>query len=387
MMTRVQEASEVSAFLQATAEAVRAETGFDRVMVYRFQPDNSGVVIAEARDEELEPYLGQRYPASDIPKQARDLYLRNRIRSIPDARYTPAPLIPALNSVTGKPLDLTFSTLRSVSPIHLEYLANMGVAASTSLSLVIDGKLWGLIACHHRTPRYLSQAVRGMCELFAQMISLQLGEKLANESQGERLRMRRIHAKLVEAIVGQHRLDEAFIRNSSSSLMDYIPADGLAVWWEGKLTKLGQTPTDEQLAPLVTWLNASVPEGVFMTDCLAAHFAPARDYADVASGLLALSVSRSPRDYLLWFKPELRRIVTWAGNPIKPVDIADDGVRIGPRKSFAAWQETVREHSKPWGEHAAEAAQLLRGSILEVVLRHLRQARKSSGRSDGWSAL
>src|SRR5208337_3985124 len=146
MMTRVQEASEVSAFLQATAEAVRAETGFDRVMVYRFQPDNSGVVIAEARDEELEPYLGQRYPASDIPKQARDLYLRNRIRSIPDARYTPAPLIPALNSVTGKPLDLTFSTLRSVSPIHLEYLANMGVAASTSLSLVIDGKLWGLIA-------------------------------------------------------------------------------------------------------------------------------------------------------------------------------------------------------------------------------------------------
>ncbi len=372
MMTRVQGAPDMSAFLQAAAEAVRAETGFDRVMVYRFRRDDSGVVIAEAKAEELEPYLGQHYPASDIPKQARDLYLRNRIRSIPDASYTPAPITPALNPLTGKPLDLTFSTLRSVSPIHLEYLANMGVVASTSLSLVIDGKLWGLIACHHRTPRYLSQAVRGMCEMFTQTISLQLGEKLANEAQGERLRIRRIHAQLVETIVGQDRFDEAFIRNSSS-LLDYIPADGLAVCWEGKLRTLGQTPTEEQLRPLLAWLSASVPEGVFMTDCLAAHFAPARDYAGVASGLLALSVSRTPRDYLLWFRPELCRIVTWAGNPVKPVDIADDGMHIGPRKSFAAWRQTVREHSKPWGEHVAEAAQLLRGSIFEVVLRHLEQ--------------
>ncbi len=370
MLARVNEASEMSGFLQAAGEAVRAETGYDRVMVYRFQPDDSGVVIAEAKAEELEPYLGQHYPASDIPKQARTLYLRNRIRSIPDARYKPAPITPALNPVTGKPLDLTFSTLRSVSPVHLEYLANMGVAASTSLSLVIEGKLWGLIACHHRQPRHLSQAVRGMCELFAQTISLQLGEKLANETQSERLRTRRIHARLVESMFGQDRLDEAFIR-SSSGLMDYIPAGGLAICWEGKLRKLGHTPTEDQLRPLVAWLNASVPEGVFMTDCLSAHFAPAKDYAGVACGLLALSVSRTPRDYLLWFRPELRRTVIWAGNPIKPVEIADDGACIGPRKSFAAWQETVREHSQPWGEHAAEAAQLLRGSIFEVVLRHL----------------
>jgi light-regulated signal transduction histidine kinase (bacteriophytochrome) len=370
MMTRVQDAPDMSGFLQAATEAVRSETGFDRVMVYRLQPDDSGVVIAEAKAEELEPYLGQHYPASDIPKQARDLYLRNRIRSIPDARYTPVPITPPLNSVTGKPLDLTFSTLRSVSPIHLEYLANMGVVSSTSLSLVIDGKLWGLISCHHRTPKYLCQDVRGMCEMFAQTISLQLGEKLANEAQGERLRLRRIQAQLVEAIVGQDRLDEALIRNGPR-LLEYIPAGGLTVSWEGKLRSLGQTPTEEQLRPLLAWLNASVPEGVFMTDSLAAHFAPARDYAGVASGLLALSVSRTPRDYVLWFRPELCRVVTWAGNPVKPVEIADDGVRIGPRKSFAAWQETVREHSRPWGEHAAEAVELLRGSIFEVVLRHL----------------
>ncbi len=370
MITRVQEAPDVSGFLQAAAEEVRAATGFDRVMIYQFQPDGSGVVIAEVKSEGLESYLGQHYPASDIPRQARELYLRNRMRLIPDARYVPTPVTPALNPVTGKPLDLTYSVLRSVSPLHLEYLANMGVAASMSLSLVIDGKLWGLIACHHGEPRYIPHPVRSVCELFAQMISLQLGEKLANEAQSERLHIRRIHGGLLDAMIGQDRLDQALIRNHRT-LIEYIPAEGVAVCWEGEATMLGRTPTQEQLGPLVEWLNASVPQGVFMTDCLGAHFAPAENYADVASGLLALSVSRTPRDYVLWFRPEECRTVTWAGNPAKPVDLADDGVCIGPRKSFAAWQQTVRGHSKPWSAGVAEAAQELRLSILEVVLRHL----------------
>ncbi len=176
MLIRVQYAKDVSSFLQSAVEEVRAATGFDRVMIYRFQEDESGVVIAEDKVSELEPYLGQHYPASDIPKQARDLYLKNQIRMIPDARYAPLPIAPALNPITGRPLDLTFSVLRWVSPVHLEYLANMGVAASTSLSLAIGGRLWGLIACHHRTPRIFPRPT-GACELFTQAIALQLGEK------------------------------------------------------------------------------------------------------------------------------------------------------------------------------------------------------------------
>ena len=298
--------------------------------------------------------------------------MRNRIRLIPDTRYTPAPITPAMNPITGRPLDLTFSVLRSVSPVHLEYLANMGVAASMSLSLVIGGNLWGLIACHHRTPRYISQAVRGVCELFTHLISLQLGEKLANEAQGERLRMRRVQAMLVEAMVGKDNPHQVLIEGRPS-LLDFVPAGGAAVSWQGKLTKIGTTPTDEQLASLVSWLNASVPEGVFVTDCLATHYPAAKDYSNTASGLLALSVSRAPRDYLLWFRPEQCRTVTWAGNPTKPVDIADDGVHIGPRKSFSAWQETVQGRSQPWHPVILEAAQEFRTSILEVILRHLDQ--------------
>lgn len=272
MITGVQKAPDLPGFLQKITEEVRAATGFDRVMVYQFQPDQSGAVLAEAKTEDLSSFVGLRYPASDIPKQARELYLCNRTRIIPDARYTPAPLTPALNPLTGRPLDLSFSVLRAVSPLHLEYLANMGVAASMSFSLVIGGDLWGLIACHHREPRHLSQSVRSSCELFAQLISLQLSEKLANEAHTERLRIRRVHAELVNAMVGQDNLGEALIR-TRPSLLDYIPAEGVAVWWEGRVTRLGVTPSDEQLGPLVSWLNASRAEGVFITDCLAAHFA------------------------------------------------------------------------------------------------------------------
>ena len=195
--------------------------------------DESGAVIAEAKAEKLKPYLGLHYPASDIPKQARDLYLRNRVRLIPDADYAPAPLRRRSTLSRAGPLDLSHSVLRSVSPVHVEYLHNMGVAASMSLSLVIDGKLWGLIACHHRTPLYLDQAVRSACELFAQMVSLQLAEKLANEAQAERLRMQDVRARLVEAMVGHRPFGETLIK-SHPNLMDYIAADGVVVWWEGK---------------------------------------------------------------------------------------------------------------------------------------------------------
>jgi light-regulated signal transduction histidine kinase (bacteriophytochrome) len=385
MIGRVQQESKALDFLQAVTRVVRAATGFDRVMIYRFQPDESGAVIAEEKAEELKPYLGLHYPASDIPKQARDLYLRNRIRLIPDAGYASAPIAPPLNPLSGRPLDLSFAALRAVSPLHIEYLNNMGVAASMSLSLVIEGKLWGLIACHHSTPHFVDQAVRSGCELFAQMVSLQLGEKLATEAQTERLRLRQMHANLVGAMVGPEPLGEALIRNRPN-LMDYIPAGGVAVWWEGRAMKLGRTPSDEQLELLLAWLSSSAPEGVFMTDCLSAHFPPAKDYAKTASGLLALSVSRTPRDYVLWFRPEASRTVTWAGNPDKPVGIADDGVRIGPRKSFAAWKETVKEHSKPWGAHVEEAAQALRVSILDVVLmnqdRAMREREKARTHQD-----
>jgi chemotaxis family two-component system sensor kinase Cph1 len=368
---RLQDAPTVDAFLRTVVREVRACTGYDRVMVYRFAHDDSGEVVAEERDDRLEPYLGLRYPATDIPRQARALYLRSWIRVIADARYAPAPLEPARHPATGEPLDMSFALLRSVSPVHLEYLSNMGVAASMSLSLVVEGRLWGLVACHHQAPKRLSHARRAACELLAQMISLQLGERLARTESAERLHASAVHARLVEALSREGSLPTALI-GGAPTLLDYIAAGGAALCVGGSVHTLGRTPPAEAIADLCAWLGETQPDGVFATDRLPGLHPPASAFAEDASGLLALSVSRSPRDYVLWFRPEIVRTVTWAGDPAKPVEVGPDGeARLSPRKSFAAWAQTMRGSARPWTSDEIDAAQALRASILEVVLRRI----------------
>lgn len=368
MLLRVQQAANPRTFCQGLADAVRGLSGFDRVMVYRFQPDGSGAVIAEARHPDAELFLGLHYPASDIPRQARALYLSNWIRLIPNTHYFPAPILPR----DGRPLDLSYAVTRSVSPIHLEYLVNMGVGASMSLSLILGGQLWGLIACHHRTPRFVPHRVRMACELFAQMASWRLELKVAGETFDAELHCKRVHEDLVKSISREGDLAAGLTRQPSS-LLDYIPADGVALWLEGQFTPLGRTPDSDQIAGLVAWLNETAADGVFHTDHLPLDYPPAAAFADVACGLIALSVSRSPRDYVLWFRPEVERTVTWGGDPNKPVEAGPDEDRLSPRKSFAAWQELVKLHARAWRAVDIEAAKTLRLSLLEVVLQRIDQ--------------
>ncbi|BAU62866.1 Multi-sensor Signal Transduction Histidine Kinase [Stanieria sp. NIES-3757] len=176
-LDKIQNASNLTTLSQIIVQEIKRITGFDRVMIYRFNSEDAGKVIAEAKAAELTPYLGLYYPSSDIPKQARELYFFNLLRIIPDANYQPAQLTPLLNPITNAPLDLSLSVLRSVSPIHVEYLNNMGVTASMSISLLKDRQLWGLIACHHSTPKYISYETRTICEFLGQIMSLELTAK------------------------------------------------------------------------------------------------------------------------------------------------------------------------------------------------------------------
>lgn len=364
MIGQVRAAATIAQAYEAMARAVRQASGFDRVMVYRFLEDGTGSVEAEARSEDVESYLGLRYPASDIPSQARALYARNWVRSIPDAHYHPAPMAAA----PGAPaLDLSFAGLRSVSPIHLEYLANMGVRASLSLSLIVNQKLWGLIACHHRSPRFTSYRRRAALELFAQMVSFHLETGLEAEMLGANLRRKAISEDLVSSLTRNVGLAQG-LRQFQPRLLDYIEAGGVALWIDGQFSGSGNTPKAREMEQLVRWLNEQGREGVIHTDRLPAIYPPAAAFADVASGLLALSVSRSPRDYVIWFKPEVIRTVHWAGDPRKPQD-----ERISPRKSFAAWKETVRQRSEPWSALDIRTAQSARLSLLEIVLEHTDQ--------------
>jgi light-regulated signal transduction histidine kinase (bacteriophytochrome) len=380
LVARVQRTASLIEFCQTMVECVREVSGFDRVMMYRFLSDETGSVEAEAHAAGMTPYLGLRYPASDIPAQARELYLRNTLRLIPDARYAPAPLFTAASWPGEAPLDLSYCSLRSVSPIHLEYLANMGVVASMSISIVVDSRLWGLIACHHRTARFLAPRIRIALDLFGQMVSFQLETRIASEAFADRMRSKTIHETMIKDLAGDIDIAER-LQHSKRALLDYIKASGLALWIDGEFAKIGTTPREAEVRNLVKWLNDSVSDGVFHTDCLSAQYVMPEEMTAIASGILAISVSRVPRDYLIWFRPEQIQSVRWAGDPSKSVTVVGESQRPSPRKSFAAWKAEVRGRSEPWTSLEVRTAESLRLSLLEIVLEHVDQLARERQRA------
>ena len=384
MIDRIAEADTVEKACDQAARQVRALTGFDRVMVYRFGADHSGTVIAESRAAGLEPFLGLRYPASDIPSQARELYRRNLLRIIADVN-DPGHVIEPMLSPEGAPLDLSMSTLRAVSPIHLEYLRNMGVGASMSISILDRGKLWGLIACHHMRPMTLPYGVRTAAELFAQLFGLLLDQKRGESDRAQGVRSRAFHDRLMVQLADGISLGdniEAVVEGVGS----LIPNDGTVSWIDGRFASVGLTPTHEEFLGLVHVLNRTSASQIFHTDSIARVHSEGEDFADRASGMLVLPVSRSPRDYIVLFRKEAARTVRWAGNPEKPVELGPNGLRLTPRKSLEAWKEVVRNTSEPWADFEVQAAESLRVTLLEVVLRltdaTLKEREKSQERQE-----
>ncbi|WP_091366121.1 SpoIIE family protein phosphatase [Geodermatophilus telluris] len=344
------------------AREVRALTGFDRVMVYRFDAEWNGEVVAEDRREHLEPFLGLHYPASDIPAQARALYATNWLRLIPDATYTPVPLEPPLVPGTGRPLDLSGAVLRSVSPVHLEYLANMGVTASMSVSLVDRGRLWGLVACHsYSGPHRPSSADRTAAEFLGRTASLLLHTTVEAADRDHAVAVTRREAELAAAVGRTPRTPAAALVDGTLTVLDLLPAAGAAVRLDGRLHLLGTTPPADRVAAVV----AAVLRAGGATDRLTRALPGFADLTEEASGVLAVEVGRGRGDFLAWFRPETPREVSWGGDP--HTSKVTDG-RLSPRRSFARWTETVRGTARPWREHEVAAARALAGHLGEAVL-------------------
>ncbi len=386
MVGRLKRAPTLDRFLQLAANQLRAVTGYDRVMIYRFLPDDSGQVVAEAIRPGLPPFMGLRYPASDIPAQARDLYKRQWLRLIVDVRYVPVPLV-GLPGAAAEPLDLSLSVLRSVSPIHLEYLRNMGSAATLTVSLITGEGLWGLIACHHEAPRRISAATCAAAEMFGQIFSLQIEAKQHADEQAHAARSNDAHDRLIAGMPVEETPFDNLAR-FDRTLRELIPCDGLGVWSEGRFTGSGDVPPTSALPALVQMLEVADPHEVFATGLLARELPLAASFADRVSGVLALPFSRASRHYLLFFRREVIQTVTWGGNPQKPVEVTPDGARIGPRKSFEAWREIVRGQCTPWRPAEIQVAERLRVSLLDVILRRsdlLNKERKAA--QEGQSLL
>lgn len=371
MIARVVAADDPADFYQRTAEQVRLLTGFDRVMVYRFRHDDSGEVIAESCSADQEPYLGLRYPATDIPPQARALYLRNRVRVIPDASYVPVPILPQRDA-RGAPLDLSQHVLRSVASVHLEYLRNMGVAASMSISIISGGRLWGLIACHNSVPKAVPPTVRTAADLFGMFVSMRVA---AREQEDTMLRYERAqHVRDALAL----RLSEA--SNYDAALVEELEllgpsfdSDGAALWIGGRWHARGRTPAASDPAPLLRWLHDAGRPPVAMTDRAEDWHAPEL-LADGLAGVLAVNLGARD-DWLFLFRVEEVEHVRWAGEPHKAMVVTDDGQRIAPRKSFAVWRETVRNRSVGWSDSDALGAQRLHRILREQRRRAQTHAR------------
>jgi light-regulated signal transduction histidine kinase (bacteriophytochrome) len=363
MMGRLKRAPTLERALALSANQIRAVTGFDRVMVYKFLEDGAGEVVAEALRAGLTPFLKLRYPSSDIPAQARKLYLQQWLRLIPDVNYEPSVLVG--NSVE---LDLSLATLRSVSPIHLEYLRNMGSGATLTLSLITGDRLWGLIACHHEVPRRPSVWTCNACELFAQIVSLQVEAKEQERELGSIARSREVHERLIASMPPEETLFDNLARYTDL-LRELIACDGIAVWTSGVLSGFGNLPPVEDMPALVGFLNEQEAQEVYITESLGTAFPPAVAYRDVVSGLIAVPFSRQPRDYLLFFRREILQVINWGGDPNKPVEHREGSDRIGPRRSFAAWREEVSGSCTPWLAIERKIAESLRTSLLDVILR------------------
>jgi light-regulated signal transduction histidine kinase (bacteriophytochrome) len=358
---RISDSPEIAC--EILAKEVRRLTGFDRVMVYRFDPDWNGEVIAEAKAAGVKPYLGHAFPAADIPAQARALYARNTVRIIPDARYTPSPLVPAILPSTGQPIDLSMATLRSVSPVHLEYLANMDVVASMSVSIIRDGSLWGLVACHHTTTLVLPNPVLQGCELLAQAAAWYLDAEERNAA-----------SQSVEAV---HRLEAEFsawidsgqdyrirLESVMPALFGLTGAEGLAVCHGDAVWTAGRVPSNDEICALAAWLPTTAG-AQFTTGCLAGLFPPARNYRALASGAVA---RRLPGGWLIWFRPEWRYTRTWAGRPVKATRKKADAARINPRKSFASWRQSIKGQSRPWSRRDLFAIDEVQSLVLRTVV-------------------
>lgn len=366
-IAKIRSCSNLDEFLALVVEEIRSLTGFDRVMVYQFDDKGAGCVVAEAKEEALSPYLGLHYPAIDVPPEAKALYSRCLLRLIPDVSASPIELL-SIESREPTSLDLCFAGLRSADPCFVEYLQNMGVAATLVISLVRESQLWGLISCHHQTPKAIPWEMRTACEFMGQFIALELAHFVDRQESEYLVKLQALQAEVVASISRIDNLRDALVQ-PQPRLLGLAGAAGAAICLDREITLVGDTPTLEEIDALIEWADPQVEDFLFSTAALPKLYPEAIAFKEVASGLLLLRISQLKRYYILWFRPEVIQTVNWAGNPSESVRVEEDGsITLCPRKSFELWQESVQFSSLPWKSCEIESALNLRNAIVGIVL-------------------
>lgn len=361
----------VEALLQTAADEIRALTGFDRVMAYRFRYDDSGEVVAEARRDDLDVLLGRRYPASDIPAQARRLYIANTLRLIADVNSTPVAL---LGQAGAAPLDLTHSVLRSVSPIHIEYLKNMGIAASMSVSIVLNDKLWGMMACHHMSGYQVPYSARMVCDMLCQVIASAIQNLLTKQNTVRQLASSTLRSELMFDLLAAEDFDQVLL-HKTAAFAALIPCDAVMLTLGGKWQADGGVSA-EQCHDIQLWLNSHAEEFYYFHDAAGAPASLARLIAPFC-GMLAVNIDRAGRCWLVLFRLEQIHTVRWGGKPEKQYVAGPLGPRLTPRGSFDEWKETVKGQSEPWSALDLQVARDVHVDLLKTFNAHNAEIEKA----------
>jgi chemotaxis family two-component system sensor kinase Cph1 len=373
IMETLREVNSIAGLCEHVSQALRALTGYDRVMIYRFDARGDGEVVAEDCRSDLESYLNLRYPASDIPAQARSLYLKQRVRTIVDVNYRPVAILADDTDVIGKPLDMSYCGLRSVSSIHVEYLRNMGVGATLAVSLIRDEQLWGMIVCHHLTAHSVPADVKAICDLLGQLFML-LIDKATEREETERLIQRQnALAEIKQSVQRAASIGEG-LAEAAAALLGLVTATGAAIRLNGQVRLFGVTSSVEETDALMTQLNSSAENDLIALSSISESYPQLAAVAAIASGALFLPILNNPGDAIVWFRPELVKTVLWAGDPNKAAHVEHSTDRLSPRKSFAAWRELLKGTSAPWTKAETRAAHDL-GRIVTVGLLHHAEAR------------
>lgn len=360
--------------LNHVAAMVKEITGYSRVMIYKFHKDQHGEVVAEAREEGLESWLHLHYPASDIPVQARELYKLNLVRIIADVHSSPSALLSY--DQEAAPLDLTHSVLRAVSPVHIEYLRNMEVGASFSISLLSKGELWGLIACHNATAKFIGYNSRVACKFIGQLFSAALEFKSDERAEERSNQLLLKQQQLFEQLLKENDPVTA-LTQKEVTLLDMTSATGAVFYYEDKMYRLGAVPDDAAIAGIVAWVNDNEPGDFYQTSSLPLQYEKAGETAGIASGIMVTEISHNMSEYIMWFKPEIIKTVDWAGEQQKDTQVQEDGsIRISPRRSFAKWTQEVKYTSEEWTNNEISAALRIREDLIQVINKKANEIRK-----------
>lgn len=381
LVRRVDGFKEFDPLFKAVARLIRAMLGYDRVMVYRFLHNGAGRVVAEAKDASLDSFMGQHFPVSDIPVQARKLYVQNWVRVIGDASFVPVPLQPKVSE--GEPaVDLSFAHLRSVSAVHCQYLQNMGVAASMSISIVVDGELWGLIACHHNTPKSLSIPLRVATELFAQYFSLHVAS-IENRQQKAAAAATRSRLDAIISGVDANEPVEETLKSRLRQFSSLIASDGAGLWIRGQWASYGTTPPEDAVPHLMAVVADKAGRSLWHTQDLRKETNDIEAYGGRVAGMLAIPISVSAPDYLVLFRSEEAHEIEWAGEPKKNEQtVTGLGPRLTPRGSFETWREDVRHKSLPWTVADLAVADSIKGYVRDVMLSHSDATEEQRGKAE-----